>query len=104
MGVESILKEVAARQLQAELRADRADRRMDRADERAEERAARAEQRMDKLEAKLNKTADLVRMGIKLVIKTQGEIKEMKQAQIRTDQRFNRWMDQLGAKNGNGRH
>ncbi len=100
MDVVETLDTVAERQLRAELRGDEADRRLER------------------IEKKLDATANLVRAGMKLVIQNQRDIKELTRAQARTDakiglladaqmktdEKFNRLMSQLMRKDGNGRH
>jgi len=116
MDVEKTLQAILESQLRAEKRADRADERMDR----AEKRADRADQRGDKFDKQLNATKDLVRKGMQIILKINAELKESSaefrfrinaliEAQNRTeeamrksDEKFNRWLEQQRRKSNNG--
>jgi len=128
MNIEKTLQLIAESQRQAERRATLADQRMDRAEARAdkaEQRADRADQRMDRFDKKLNAIADLVRGGIKMVrviqksqvemSKSLAELREFHKdldykfnvlldAHVRTDEKFNRLLEMLRRRNGNGRN
>jgi len=116
MDVAQTIQAILESQLRAEKRADRADERMDRADERmdrADERADRAEKRADRFEKQINAIGDLVRGGLKFIDKSNREFKfkieALTDAQNRTeaamrksDEKFNRWLEQISRKGPNG--
>ena len=109
MDVAQTIQAILESQLRAEKRADRADERMDRADERAD----RAEKRADRFEKQINAIGDLVRGGLKFIDKSNREFKfkieALTDAQNRTeaamrksDEKFNRWLEQISRKGPNG--
>jgi len=126
MDIEKTLQAIADSQLRAERRMELADQRADRADQRAdraEQRADRADKRMDRFDLKLRSTADLVRQGIKMVLQMRAYQAEMKKSQKeldfkfnalvdsqlrtdealrKTDEKFNRLIEVLRRRNGNG--
>ena len=123
MDVEKTIQAILESQLRAEKRADRADERMDRAVARmdraekradlAEKRADRAEKRADKFDRQLHATKNLVQKGMQIVVESNVEfrsrINALVDAQNRTEEamrrseaKFNRWLETLSRKNGNG--
>ena len=73
---------------------------------RAEKRADRADERMDKFDKQLRATENLVRAGMKIIIerdkKFDFKLNALIDAQNRSEDKFNRWMDELRKKRTNG--
>ena len=107
MDVEKILHSILESQLRAERRADRAD------------------QRADRFDKQLRATGDLMKVGIKLVrglhksqketgfklnalidsqLRTEEAIQKHEEAMRKSDEKFNRLLEALRRKNGNGRN
>jgi hypothetical protein len=111
MDVEKTIQAILESQLRAEKRADRADERMD-----------RAEKRADKFDKQLNATKNLVQKGMQIILKINAELKESRaefrfrinalidaqnrteEAMRKSDEKFNRLLDQLNRKSTNGRN
>ena len=102
MDVEKTIQAILESQLRAEKRADRADERMD-----------RAEKRADRFDKQLNATKNLVQKGMQIILKSNAEFRFKINALIdsqnrteaalrKTDEKFNRWLESMRRKNGNG--
>src|SRR5207247_7957180 len=109
MEVEKTIQAMLESQLRAEKRADRADERMDRADQRMD----CAEKRADKFDKQINATRNLVREGMKFIVKSNKEFKfkidaltdaqnRTEAAMRKTDEKLSRFLEQLNRKNTNG--
>jgi len=126
MDIEKTLKAITDSQLRAEKRMSLADQRADR----AERRLDLADQRMDRFEVQLRATANLVRKGITMVqemrktqaemqksqrgldykfnalmdsqLRTEESLRRMDEAISKSDEKFNRLLEILRRKNGNG--
>ena len=88
-----------ARMERADARADKADARADK----AEARADRADARMDRFDKQLKATANLVRAGMKIVIKNSKDIAFLTASHRRLEKKMDRLIDQLQGRSGNGR-
>jgi hypothetical protein len=66
----------------------------------------RSERRADRFDKQLHVTADLVKKGIKIVVdmrkETNFKLNALMDAQIRTDAKLDRLLDNLGGKSRNG--
>ena len=70
----------------------------------AEIRMEKADARMDRFDRQLKATANLVRAGMKIVVKNSKDIAFLTASHRRLDKKFDRLMDQLQGRSGNGRY
>ena len=102
MDVERTIEFILQMQAKAEMR-------MAEADERADERAARADQRMDKFDKRLEATRKIIQVGMKLMARHDGEMREIREAikataqqQRKTERTLDRFIASLTNRRSNG--
>ena len=72
--------------------------------EKAEVRADKADARMDRFDKQLKVTANLVRAGMKIVVKNSKDIAFLIASHRRLEKKMDRVIDLLVARSGNGRN
>ena len=105
MDVERTIEYIVQMQARAEERMAKADQRAAKADE----RAAKADQRMDKFDKRLEATRKIIQVGMKLMAKHDGEMREIRalikataQQQRKTERTLDRFIASLTNRRSNG--
>jgi len=107
MDTERAIEHLLDLHARAEIRMEKADARMEKAEirmDRADARMDRAEARMDRFDKQLKATANLVRGGMKIVIKNSKDIASLIASHRRLEKKMDRVIDLLLARSGNGRY
>ncbi len=113
MDVEPTIEFILQMQAKAEVRAAQADERAAQADERAakaelrmdryEARMAKSDARMDKFDKRLEAIGKLIQIGMTMMAQTQKSLRELAEAQKKTDRKLDRLIDSWGKQRTNGR-